>query len=412
MMEWRDFAALTLVLILAGIVSADVVKVYELRRPIHLGSKNISDWDASRPYGLELEDEFRVDGPYKKAWISMQLYDRFYHQGTLLSFNNKTLSNLCRVREYDKWVLCNITIADELLRPEKNTFSLRSIWTLRYSDHTDFMFKDLGIFLEYESLEPEFLVSKTQSSYEVVSGEPVNVTVSLTNIGVKPAYNMSARDIKPPGAYLVSGSLEREFSPLRGGDILWFEYQLVADEPGGYESWAGRYSYYDGNWTLHTGEIDPTVFDVRPSKPFLLVRKNVSSPTLYFGMGGVVTVTVYNNGSFGAHNVMLRDYLPANFTVSGGSPNASLGFIGAGENLTVEYNISPKDPGTFSSTAVVEYEDSTGFDYEARSNHVEITSVVPPSVVEGLNPLLVLAAIVVLMVFLLVVFILVKSRGL
>lgn len=398
----RVVTVLALFSMLALHVSAVEVTVLELSRPRHLGDENVTKWEVRRPEGFNISAVFYVEGPIREARIDYMKYSGRFDDNPV-KINNVTAAEMCPGWR-DEWRSCNSTVDTGLIYVGRNTLSVHSGWHLFDVEYDDFMIKDLKLVVDYVQLEPKVVSSKSLSAYEVELGEAVNVSVALSNIGSKMALNVSAVDYKPSGTYLVAGSLTDFFSPLRGDDIRRFHYTIIPPDTGDYVSWPGYVVFYGPDGTRYEGALEPTSFRVIPPKPELHLLKGISDGRVTVDSAAAVELTVFNNGSVDAFNVRVRDSLPMNFTVESGSPNNSLEFLPAGSNTTFTYNMSPTSPGLYSTSALLYYEDSEGNLYWTQSNHVNVTPVKTPVSSNAGNPALMLAAVVILVIMLYIIY--------
>ncbi|MFH1055812.1 MAG: hypothetical protein V1744_06955 [Candidatus Altiarchaeota archaeon] len=362
-----------LLILLLPLSSAQETTVLNIAQPKHLGDENITEWELGwMTEGTSLEREFYAECPYDRAWIDMMVIGAFFNDD-LVIVNNKTVGSIC---QSERWVPCNITLPPGVVKVgDKNSLRFESRWHLMTYDFDDYMFKKMKLKIDYVNVEPHITVSKSQSAYELRLGDALNVSVMLTNIGCRPAFNLSAHDVRLTSTYVVSGSTGDFFSPLRGGDVLRYQYTLVPSETGLFTSQPGWFEYYDSNWTKHNGTIEPTVLTVKPPKPQLYAYKRISAETIPVNLPADVEITVANNGSEPAYNLIVEDSVPENFSVTSGSPNLTLDYLAGGQNVTLRYTLAPGGVSLYSSSAVLRYKDKDGFDYERTSNPVNITAV-------------------------------------
>jgi len=398
--RWRLTPALIALMLLSLQASASTVTVFESKRPRHLGSEEITAWDVWTPEGPVLAGKFTVEGPFRRVWVDVLVYGVERANLNPVLVNNRTVAYICMV-EAGRWGHCVVDIPVESVGVGVNTFRLESV--------ADFMMKDLKLNVEYIKNESYVVVSKSQSAREVRVGEPVNVSITVTNIGAEPVLNVSARDVKPPGTYIRSGSTEGGFDLLRGGDIYRYQYTLVLPETGVQKSWPGSFVYYDREGNRYEGAIEATVLTVKPPKPEIQAFKSISYMTVFVGSSAEIQVTVVNNGTVNASNVRVYDPLPENFTVKSGAANATYETLEAGRNVSFKYDLSPKTPGLYSSRAEVYYEDGEGSEYMVYSNHIQITARGISASGGGLKPLEALLIIVAVAFLLAMVYLRIKK---
>jgi uncharacterized repeat protein (TIGR01451 family) len=407
----RIILATAAMLLFAAASSAYEATVFESDWPIHLGEQRMEHWDAPDPITLKLDGSFELNGPYRRVWVDLMEYGIDFYYSADITVNNLPSTHLCMGGF--SWTPCNITIDPKYLRLGLNSFSISThqipptyVWDDNYDD---FMLKKIKINVEYVEEGPRVIATKTQSAYVCRVGEPVNVTITLSNVGSGLAFNVSAHDVKLTQTYLISGSPEGFFTPLRGGDVYRYRYTIIPSEPGEYKSFAGRFEYNSYDHTQYSSQIEPTRILVKPPPPQVYMLREVSSDSVTIKSPVQVRITLVNNATENAYNVSAGDFLPANLSVSEWLPNASFKVIRGGENVTFNYSVVSKTDGNFIIAGTVEYADSEGNLYRSQSNDFKMTSVKVPSQLVAEYPLLVLALIIIAVIALSVVYLKMKA---
>ncbi|MFH0862208.1 MAG: hypothetical protein V1875_04180 [Candidatus Altiarchaeota archaeon] len=391
--------ALALILILSADAAASVdVVLMQWKEPRHLGDINMSGWDAPRPESPSIREMVYLET------IPSSLHADMYMLGSSFSpppvtVNNITTTRLCHSQQ-NTWLQCNITIPLTDWHKGTNILNISAIYWWVGAHYGDFMIKDFRLTAVYPVYEPRVIAEKTQSEYETRLGRRVNVTIVLTNIGVKPAFNVSFEDRKPEGSYLVSGKTGGRIDFLSGEGIALFKYAIVPQETGAYNSENGIFRYYTHNWTVSEGLIEPTRLEVKPPIPQIWAYKSISPATPSVLSPVKVTVTLANNGTTPAYVIEAYDHIPNGFILEGGSPNGTIAILEPSENASYTYDIMPEESGESLASLDYRFLDVDGYQYNKSSDYAKISVAVPPTVVASARPWLmamgVLAVVVVL----------------
>jgi len=378
------------------------------REYIRLGDQQMRGWPVWKPSSTTFNRSFFVEGPTVSSRLDLYLFGSCEKSSVLV--NGNMVGSLC---DADDWMVCNISIPVNYLLPDANLLTIASGWGCGQhleTGYDDFMVKGLALNILYESLEPEIVSSKTQSTYECEVGDEVNVSVVLTNLGARPAYNVTITDPKPRNTYIVRGVTEDFTSHLSGGEMIRLKYSITPDKPAKIRSWSGRVTYLTGNGSLKSSQIISTTLDVKPPKPYVHVIKSIIPMSVSVGGEAIVRFDIVNNGSQDVVGLYLIDEIPDSFQASKGLPEFALRKLPAGENFSLGYVLSPKVQGDYLLSSKLRYEDLEGNEYVTYSNHVRLKATQNPATGIKNDQVKLFAVAVALLIFLIVLYFYIRGR--
>jgi uncharacterized repeat protein (TIGR01451 family) len=404
-------AAIFLAALLMAPLAAQAQMETELyvKRPIHLGDNNLTDWkEDPLTEGVEYNRTFIIQGGTNRVSVDFLVSDVNFKDNPV-RVNNKTIGYLCWdtpkiLLKGRYWNICNITVPPGLLIRGKNSVEIRSAWEFIVQEYDDIMFQSLSVNADYKMLMAHLAVAKLQSDKEVMLGETSNVTVMITNIGIRPAHNVTAYDSIPPTCDLVAGLPNATADWLREGDVLRYEYQMRPNEIGNVTAWPGRVDYVNDSSVIRKREIEPTRISVRPLRPLITVRKKVAPDSLEANTTLYVEVTVANERPETAYHVNVQDYLPDSFKMTSGKTNITVEAILSGGAESFNYTAQPTMLGTFYMSPVARYTDSRGNLYEETGEPANVTVLRNSSLNSG-NRMWIIAAMVFLIMVMAAVYV-------
>ncbi len=249
---------------------------------------------------------------------------------------------------------------------------------------------DTDIFSRLMTFTPEepFLSISKNAPFSAITGDPVTYTLTIVNSGAITASNLVITDTIPPGATYVSGgtkvsnvvswtvgtlgpnnaSVETSFIVTATNTITNNDYGVRAD----------------GDYNANSNQ--PVVTIVGPAAPIFSLSKSGPATAL---VGGQInyTVTITNNGTAMASNVLITDVIPAGATyISGG---AKVGNVVSFSVASLSIGAKVERSFTVSATTSI-----TNDDYMASANGVWAvgqeaitTLIVPPTANFSATPL-------------------------
>ncbi|PKP58407.1 MAG: hypothetical protein CVT88_07350, partial [Candidatus Altiarchaeales archaeon HGW-Altiarchaeales-1] len=168
--------------------------------------------------------------------------------------------------------------------------------------------------------EPKLLITKEAHPQVVYREDTINFTITVKNIGVKTAYNVSISDILPDGFSLISGNLSYFINTLSPNESKIYTVSVkVEDAPLGTainrvaavahkENMSGEEIFAD-NFAIVT--INKK--EILVNAPNIVVSKIPSSNSTTKGETINFTIIVRNTGNATAYNISVKDVLPVGF---------------------------------------------------------------------------------------------------
>jgi len=385
----------------------EVTELY-VERPVHLGDNNITDWtEAALTEGIVFNRTFNIQGRMKTANLDMLTFDVNWDDNPII-INNKTIDHVCLntpqvLWKNRKWNTCNITIPTRYLVKGKNTIQIKSVWKFIVQEYDDIMFSRMRVKVDYNMLQAHMTAAKLVTPQEIMLGETANVTVMLTNIGIRPAYNITAYDDIPPTTESIAGKTNATADVLYEGDAIRYEYQIEPTVIGNFTSWPGEVNYTNDTFTKFTTQIESTKLSVIPPRPLLRVTKKVEPNIVAANTTFYVEVTVSNDKPETAYDVIVKDPIPDSFGIVSGSPNMTEKTIETGRSITFNYTAQPMNIGTFYISPIIQYSDSKGNTYGETAKEANIT-VTKNNAINANSRVLMIAAMALLIITLVVVY--------
>ncbi len=401
-----------LVLMLAHVASAE--NVNETRNTIsvlkvktfYVGDERRLSWAHADYLGLNMSVRFYVEVMPKKAYLKMKLFEVDLNNNPVY-LNGRLVGYICPIGR-GSWKDCEIPVDTSLIRKGWNNLSIHAVsgpLNPLMAGKEDMLVDNLNLYVVYYSIESILFVEKHQTLYEVMQGDELNVSVIVHNIGLRPVYNLSITDFKPPGAFLKYGSLTKELYDLPGGAIMRYQYTLVPDVLGPSKSYPGLVSYHNTTGHLLNSTFDQTILDVLPAKPMVFVYKNFRESD-----EKTVELTVINIGERRAYHVNLSDEVPVSYKLVSGTAKTYFGTLEPGEMRTINYTLSPVGDKAYSISATLAFEDEAANKYSRLSEPLTFEPVARITPETGSrNQVIAVALIIALIILLAYVYTRVKN---
>ncbi|MCX6695454.1 MAG: hypothetical protein NTU61_04085 [Candidatus Altiarchaeota archaeon] len=339
-------------------------------KTIHLGDNINMEWPE--PEGRKkFESTFNLRGNVDDATMFMDVY-QVNNICNTLKINDVKVGSICH-HSPDDWFTCSIPVPGGILKKGENTMTIETC-TEDKVNYDDFQVKNVYLLIKYVELNPKIIATKVLSNYNVGPGEQVNVTVILSNVGSKAAYNITAVDYIPPKAWIVNGSRIAEFELIKEADATRYRYTIACNKIGTVNSTElGVTAFQDRDGNNYTGVIEVTDYTVEYPLPKVFLAKKVSDADLLVRDKAEVTVTIRVDGKYDAFNVTIEDYLIGSFNVTNGSQIAYYGHLPKNSTASFTYTLQALSPVELSSKAVTTYSDSEGAYHSVDSNYVQIS---------------------------------------
>ena len=377
--------------------------VLEVKQAVHIGDDNITHWEDRITKGLGYQWSFHTEGPVKRAWIDTKTWDVDLPYNPL-KINNHTFATF-KANHYERWYVDNFTIPRHMILKGWNNLSIHTGYSIWAASYDDLQINDLKLYVEYYQLEPRLVSIKTFTPKHPLVHEIVNVSVIITNLGVRPAFNISVKDLIPKGSEIAWGNPHRFFSPMKGGDKLRIEYGLKLSDFGELSSNNGTLEYYTGNWSRVYVDIEPLKTYVHQKNPQIIVTKSVGMEQ-FIGVPFEVEITLKNNDTDNANKILVANEIRKEYNISLEQINMTLDILKPNESVTFKYNVTALNK-TFDLVAVeVYYENDEGLKFIATSNHVDYKPVETPF--SDIRQTYLVAGIAITIILLIIVYIKVK----
>jgi uncharacterized repeat protein (TIGR01451 family) len=128
------------------------------------------------------------------------------------------------------------------------------------------------------------------------------------------------------------------------------------------------------NYNDITVYIDELKLQTKPITPEIVLTKSKEPALILESETTTISIEVENTGSADAKNIVVKDTIPAEFTLVSGSMNQIYDILKPNEWRTYQYTIKATETGTFvTDVASATYEDEKGNTYSSASNSVPIT---------------------------------------
>ncbi|MBD3260947.1 MAG: hypothetical protein GF334_04595 [Candidatus Altiarchaeales archaeon] len=352
----------------------DSLKVFRYHELIPLSGEAIH-------LGDEAKDSFNPPNPLRSKTKTYSLYFTSLPEHTLLTYDafdvdfgeNEIVVNgifsgyVCKTKARRR---CEQKIKSTYFKAGRNTLSFNTNMYSRGRGYDDYVLSNVNVKVNYSQRKPQIVPVRAIHPTKPSAGEVFTVALSLINIGVEPAYNITVRDVTlhpQEGAYRLR-PFEGEINVLSGLNHYRRAYNLSLSQPGNYTLPEGEVFYHDDGGSLHSSAIKQASFTVSPLNPEIsFILNKTHENTGYVNL----TLTLENNGQSGLQNILIKTETPLCLEIIGGSLNASIHQLSRGEvvTLTAEAEIQPSCESMFSSS--IQYEDELGADYWMKSNYVE-----------------------------------------
>jgi len=165
-------------------------------------------------------------------------------------------------------------------------------------------------YLLFTPADPDLTITKTVETAHtpVLLGDVVTYTISLSNLGSNDARGFVLTDILPAG--LIGNDLEETVDIPAGETVSFVLTATVSTDPSYYGATitnVARFSHISAS-----GQAEASI-TLEPGTVDIVIDKTVATPHTPVLLGDVVTytVSVANNGTLTAENVVITDTLPA-----------------------------------------------------------------------------------------------------
>jgi uncharacterized repeat protein (TIGR01451 family)/fimbrial isopeptide formation D2 family protein len=240
----------------------------------------------------------------------------------------------------------------------------------------------------------DLAVDKVVSDATPNVGDTITFTITLTNLGVDTATNVTVLDQLPAGLQFVSatanegtydagtgiwtvGTVDTLFARTLQIDAIVLPPVSGVPQPSTNTASINTSDQYDPDPSNNTDSVTET-----PQYADLAVEKVVSNPQPNVGGQVTFTVTVTNLGIDAATSVTIADLLPSGLTFVSASPSAGtnytpatgvwqIGTLPAGGIETLDIVVAIPGPGSFTNVAAVSTSDQ--FDPDTSNNRDEST---------------------------------------
>jgi uncharacterized repeat protein (TIGR01451 family) len=243
-------------------------------------------------------------------------------------------------------------------------------------------------------------VIKVASNATVNAGDPMEFTISVTNIGTADATNVIVTDVLPggfnwslagpvSGFQISAGVLSGIVPTLPVGGSVTLTVSALATSAGLVINTATATA--DNESSNDLGNNTSTA-SITIGSPDLAVSKTAVTPFASVGDPIEFSITVSNNGPGDAYNVSLTDQLPlgyswylisppAGFQITAGVLSGNLGTLSSGSTVTVYVGAIASSGGTVTNTASVAATNESGGTLGNNASTASITVLEPDVVV-------------------------------
>jgi uncharacterized repeat protein (TIGR01451 family) len=197
---------------------------------------------------------------------------------------------------------------------------------------------DMGACLAINVVNPAIKLTKTAPETAMLC-DPIPMTLTVTNTGVGPAYNVAVTDTLPQGMTTLSGQTGIKYvTPiLRQGESKTFNISVKAAKTGKYTNTAMATA--DGDLSSEasvTTMVQQPVLTITKTGP---EKRFAGRPVQY-------TITVANTGDAVAKSATIMDIVPAGSRFLKASDNGTL------QGNNVVWNIGDLNPGAKKTVSV------------------------------------------------------------
>ncbi len=194
---------------------------------------------------------------------------------------------------------------------------------------------------DVKAQKPYLRITKVVEKSDVKLNFSVKVAVNVINEGEIPAITHLV-DPLPEGMVLLSGTNEWE-GKLEPGESAQILYEMLCTRVGSLLLPAATATYEDKWKIVYTAGSEPALLRVKG----ILIEKTADMATLKVGEAVVITVRVTNTYDERATNVVVKDWVPEEFTVLEGETSWNIGVLNPGEEITFTYSLKPTAQGSF-----------------------------------------------------------------
>ncbi|KYK37483.1 MAG: hypothetical protein AYK19_07150 [Theionarchaea archaeon DG-70-1] len=194
---------------------------------------------------------------------------------------------------------------------------------------------------DVKAQKPNVRVTKVVDKSEVKLNFSMRVAVNVINEGEIPATT-NLVDPLPEGMVLLSGTNEWE-GRLEPGESAQIIYEMLCTRVGSLLLPTATATYQDKWKIIYTAESESTIVIIRG----IQVEKTADVDSAKVGEVVVVTVSVTNTYDERATNVVVKDWVPEEFTVLEGDTQWNIGVLNPGEEVTFTYSLKPTARGSF-----------------------------------------------------------------
>lgn len=220
---------------------------------------------------------------------------------------------------------------------------------------------------EVKAQKPRVTITKVVDKGEVKLNFSVRVAVNVINEGEIPAITTLV-DPMPEGMVLLSGTNEWE-GRLEPGESAQIIYEMLCTRVGSMLLPTATATYQDKWKIMYTAESESAVVTIKG----IHVEKTADVVTAKVGDVVVITVSVTNTYDERATNVVVKDWVPEEFTVIEGDTSWNIGVLTPREQVTFTYSLKPTVQGSFNlGTAKATFIDVYNDKHESMSAPVSV----------------------------------------
>ncbi|HHQ45451.1 MAG TPA: hypothetical protein ENN13_04880 [Candidatus Altiarchaeales archaeon] len=380
---------------------------------VHVGTQVRDDFEIPE-YVINPVFKFKILTALSNATLTFDAYEVDVDNDEII-VNGIFAANVCKSeRKFRKsWIECEIILDPALFNTGTNTISFQSGLSQSVlgppRDYDDYMIKNVMLKADYKHLEPYFLENKAVVPNNTIVGTPVEVKISLTNIGVKPAINTTIIDYAPLGTRIIGGSREKFIPTINLQETVTHSYLITAVNPGAYYAPRSLAIYMNEEGELFRKNITATKLEFRLPKPVLNVSLSTRKEVVTVGETVEFNLEITNYGPGEARNITFSSTPPLKSELVAGPES----MISLGENQTLHSKITVRFTDTSQQIYRVytHYEDSALRGYVEKSSDVEV-SIVEKTDVEIFKAKTLLAIIIVAILVIAILIVILRQVGL
>jgi len=293
---------------------------------------NFYDYIQKPPKKNKLERKFSLEYYPDKVNLSYEIYHS-EKEKNWIKVNDVLIGSLCINRNRYDWESCMIEVNRNILRRGVNKI------TFFHKDWDDYVIRDVNLLLEYRYIQPKLTVDKLSKPETQVIFKPINIDVDVTNIGLKPAYNVTLFQYHSPELKLINGSRILKIERLESWGVVSNIYQVTANTAGIYQLPGGIIFYQNNSGFEFNSTISPSNVTFIQPKPSikLIQRPNVINKSI--GEDFKIYLIIHNKGPTSVTGLKTRLTLPGEYMLNRNHSTVVVPYLGPNKTKNISFTI-------------------------------------------------------------------------